>query len=181
MDSIMIFISYIYTTPQMIYDISPYLVLTRSLQLTKDDECIQFTSDSKISIQYYLDNLYIIPDNTCLQTILGMVCYRYGYNFHHYMCMVFGETGIGAQFSVAMQISIDTGSEYVPISLTSLYRVCFPQEQSHVIFKFIFTELQIADILTKALSVPTFWYLGYMLMGHALLATFNIPGVQLYK
>ena len=62
-----------------------------------------------------------------------------------------------------------------------LYASRHLQEQGHVIFKFISTELQLADILTKALSVPMFWYLGYMLMGHALIGHFNIPGVQLYK
>ena len=31
------------------------------------------------------------------------------------------------------------------------------------------------------LFVPLFWYLAYMLMGHTLIANFNISGVLLYK
>ena len=55
------------------------------------------------------------------------------------------------------------------------------QEQGYVLFKFIGTEYQLADILTKALSVPIFRHLAFYLLGHGLIAHFKLEGIELYN
>lgn len=61
-----------------------------------------------------------------------------------------------------------------------LYASRHLQDQGHVLFKYVETKLQLADILTKALCVTLFRSLAFILLGHGLIYGLNIPGVELY-
>lgn len=54
-------------------------------------------------------------------------------------------------------------------------------DQGHVLFMFVDTKNQLADLITKALSVPLFRPSAFILLGHGLIKKFNLIGVELYE
>ena len=62
-----------------------------------------------------------------------------------------------------------------------LYASRHLQDQGHVLFMFVDTKNQLADLITKALSVPLFRPSAFILLGHGLIKKFNLIGVELYE